>query len=214
MPKCYSAQIAGYKTARDWCEFRDAFNLPVNACPEIWMRAFNEYFEPRLKSRYLDPVDAIKKIGKAEGEGFSILAIQCTLIEFLESSVQGIKYKKLGRGKTKKDLEPHEYAWSEGVFKSFLTNRHPFCKHFDQASATSFYEDIRCGLLHEARTKNGWRIWEKSENRSIIDPTKKIVYRNDFQWAIDEFINWYQGALQTERLLQEAFVRKFDHLCE
>ncbi|MDZ7583698.1 MAG: hypothetical protein U0938_02605 [Thiobacillus sp.] len=213
MPKCDNTQIARYKTARDWCDFRDEFNLPKNPCPEIWVRAFDEYFYPRLETRYFHPIEAIKCIDKSEGEGFSILAILCTLIEFLESTAQGIKYRHLKRGEQKKDLLPYEYSSSEDTFKSFLTNRHPFCNHFDLASATTFYEDIRCGLLHEARTKNGWKIWEKSGNQSIIDP-RKVIYRNDFQRAIEEFIAWYQNELQHNPLLQAAFVRKFDHLCE
>ena len=214
MLKCDYTQIAGYKTARDWHDFRDNFNLSANRCPEIWARAFDEYFYPRLKTRYLDPIDAIKRIDKAEGEGFSILAIQCTLVEFLESTVQGSKYRHLKRDESKKDLLPGEYSSSKNIFKSFLTCRYPFCNHFDLDSAASFYDDIRCGLLHEARTKNGWRIWEKSEVLSIIDPAKKIIYRNDFHLAIEKFIAWYKSELQANQQFQEAFVRKFDHLCE
>lgn len=215
MPKCDNTQIAGYKTARDWCDFWDNFNLSANRCPEIWARAFDEYFYPRLKTRYLGPIDAIKRIDKAEGEGFSILAIQCTSVEFLESTIQGRKYVKRKGQEREEDLAlRNEYSWSGGIFKSFLTHRHPFCNHFDLDSAASFYDDIRCGLLHEARTKNGWRIWEKSEVLSIIDPAKKIIFRNDFHLAIEEFIAWYQNELQAKQKLQEAFVRKSDHLCE
>lgn len=215
MPKCDNPQIAGDKTARDWRDFRDEFNLPENPCPEIWARAFDEYLYPRLETRYLHPIEAIKKIDKAKGEGFSMMAILCTLVEFLESTIQGHKYVKRKGHEREEDLAlRNEYSWSGAIFKSFLTNRHPFYNHFDQASATSFYDEIRCGLLHEARTKNGWKILAASEDQSIIDSENQIIYRNNFQGALEEFIAWYRNELQTKRQFQEAFVRKFDHLCE
>ena len=121
MPKCDNTQIAGYKTARDWYDFRDNFNLSANRCPEIWVRAFDEYFYPRLETRYLQPIEAIKKIGKAEGEGFSMMAILCTLVEFLESTVLGKNYDYKAKKET--DLV---YPKSESIFISFLVNRPPF----------------------------------------------------------------------------------------
>jgi hypothetical protein len=50
--------------------------------------------------------------------------------------------------------------------------------------------------LHEARTKNGWVIWAKHGSR-IIDATgaRKILYRDDFQKALVEFVAWYKSAL-------------------
>jgi hypothetical protein len=209
MPKCDNTQIARYKTAQDWCDFRDEFNLPGNPCPEIWVRAFEEYFCPRLETRYLQPIEAIKKIGKAEGEGFSMMAILCTLVEFLESTVQGRNY---AFGEKETNLV---YSKSESIFISFLENRPPFSGKFNDGLAKDFYIKIRCGLLHEAKTKGGWRISEKSQGQStIIDRDEKIVYRNDFQCAIQQHIKWYRNELQLNHQFQEAFVRKFDHLCE
>ena len=209
MPKCDNTQIAGYKTARDWCDFRDDSNLPENTCPEIWGQAFDEFFCPRLETRYLQPIEAIKKIGKAEGEGFSMMAILCTLVEFLESTVQGRNY---AFGEEETDLA---YTKSDLIFISFLENRPPFSGKFNDGLAKDFYIKIRCGLLHEAKTKGGWRILEESQDQStIIDRDKKILYRNDFQLAIKQFIAWYRNELQAKQKFQEAFVRKFDHLCE
>jgi hypothetical protein len=215
MPKCDDTKVAGNRTSRDWCEFRDDFNLPMNRCPEIWGRAFDEYFEPRLNTRYLDPIAAIQDIRKSVGEGFSMMAVLCTLIEFLESTFQGKKYRHLKRGETQQDMGEHEYSRSEDIFVSFLINRNFFSTQFSKPGlAKDFYESIRCGLLHEARTKNGWKIRDESSDGSMIDSTRKIVYRDDFHAAITDYIKWYRKALQTDHLRQEAFVRKFDHLCE
>lgn len=209
MPKCDDTQIAGYRTAQDWCDFRDEFNLSANPSPEIWVRAFDEYFHPRLETRYLQPIEAIKNICKAEGEGFSMMAILCTLVEFLESTVQGRNY---AFGEKETDLV---YPKSDLIFISFLEKRPPFSGKFNDGLAKDFYIKIRCGLLHEAKTKGGWRILEESQDQStIIDRDEKIVYRNDFQLAIKQFIAWYRNELQAKQKFQEAFIRKFDHLCE
>jgi hypothetical protein len=73
---------------------------------------------------------------------------------------------------------------------------------------------VRCGLLHEARTKNDWTISAKSYKGLIADPQKKIVYRDNFQDAILQFIEDYGARLVKDKELQAAFVRKFDKLSE
>lgn len=201
--------IAGLNKPADWIRFRDTLVLAGDAEP--WRNALTQYFRPRLDLRYLNPIKLLQEHGTFQGEGFSILAIQCTLIEFLEATVQGISYRFLRRGET---LGPYEYASSSDVFVTFLCTRHPFATHFDEATARDFYVGVRCGLLHEARTKNGWRIWAKSPDGAVISREERLVYRDDFQAALDEFIRWYEGALPGERELQEAFIRKFNSLCE
>ena len=69
-------------------------------------------------------------------------------------------------------------------------------------------------FLHEARTKGGWRIWAKSPAATVVSAAPKIVYRDDFHAALLEFIEWYKGALPSDKALQEAFIRKFDSLCQ
>lgn len=147
------------------------------------------------------------------GEGFSIVAVQCSLIEFLESTIQGKSYRH------RRDADPplgqYEYSNSGSIFESFLMNRTPFNGEFvTQPLARDFYVNVRCGLLHEARTKNGWVIRGKHGSR-MIDATgaPKIVYRNDFQKALLEFVTGYKKALISDSAAQEAFIRKFDSLC-
>jgi hypothetical protein len=50
--------------------------------PGPWRKAARDYFFAKLSTRYLEPIDAIRQSGKNEGEGFSNVAIQCSLIEF------------------------------------------------------------------------------------------------------------------------------------
>ena len=102
---------------------------------------------------------------------------------------------------------------SGDLFTQFLINRVPFASDFDRSTARDFYGSVRCGLLHEARTKNGWTIWAKSPTGSVANTTDKTVYRDAFQAALLTFIEWYKVNLVSKTELQEAFVRKFDSLC-
>jgi hypothetical protein len=201
--------IAGSKATDDWKVFKP--KLAQGGDPAAWETAFTEYFHGRLSARYLDPVKVLQDNGTFQGEGFSIAAIQCSLIEFLESTIQGMSYRFLRRGDT---LGPYEYSRSGDMFESFLVNRAPFNAEFNAATTHDFYEGVRCGLLHEARTKNGWVIWAKHGGR-IIDVTgaSKILYRDDFQTALLDFIAAFKVMLTSDPLVQAAFIRKFDSLC-
>jgi hypothetical protein len=202
--------IAGSKTIDDWKAFRTT--LAAGKEPAQWQEAFNIFFYSRLSLRYLSPIQVLQDNGAFQGEGFSILAIQCSLIEFLESTLQGISYRY--RRKNDPPLTKYEYSDSGDIFVQFLTERKPFSQSFDKQSAMNFYINIRCGLLHEARTKGGWTVWAKSPNNSLISQREKIVYRDNFQEALLTFVDWYKNALPGDSALQQAFIRKFDSLCE
>lgn len=203
-----SVKIALGRTCRDWWACRRT--LAVGGEPQQWQLAFGDYFRGRLADRYLDPIELLQTHGSRLGEGFSIVAIQCSLIEFLESSLQGTSYHHLLKGEK---LGAYEYSSSQDIFVSFLSKREPFASAFDEPLAKDFYVSVRCGLLHEARTKGGWLIHAGNSSPAMVDRTQRILYRDKFQRALLDLIGWYEGAIQTDRLLQEAFLRKFDSLC-
>jgi hypothetical protein len=111
------------------------------------------------------------------------------------------------------DTVSHEYSNSSDLFVRFLSTRTPFSKDFDAQLAREFYENVRCGLLHEARTKGGWTIWAKGPVGTLVSAANKVVYRDNFHSGLLEFIEWYKSALVADVSLQEAFLRKFDSLC-
>jgi hypothetical protein len=160
--------------------------------------------------RYFNPIKLLQNHGTFQGEGFSIVAIQCSLVEFLETTIQGISYRYLRHRET---LGRYEYSRSGDVFISFLTKREPFRQDFDTAAAMAFYQHVRCGLLHEARTKDRWKIWARSPNGKPIDLNAKIVFRDDLQAAFDKFLDVYRHDLLDSVDLQAAFIRKFNSLC-
>jgi hypothetical protein len=204
-----SGLIAGWKTVDDWRALRSA--LVIGGASGPWKQAFSDFFQTRLQLRYFNPIKLLQDHGTFQGEGFSILAIQCTLMEFLESTVQGLKYRHLKRGET---FQRYEYSSSRDIFISFLVNREPFAKEFDASLAMDFYSGVRCGLLHEARTRSGWKVWAKGPEKATINRERRIIYRDNFQLALETFIASYGHALLSDGTLQEAFIRKFDDLCE
>jgi hypothetical protein len=207
MNKIAGDYIAGWNTPDTWYAARDKL---VVGSPNGWQKALSDFYLQRLSLRYLDPIKVLQESGESRGEGFSIMAIQCSLIEFLESTVEGLTYRWLPRGQVP---GPFEYSSSRDVFVAFLRNRAPFSATFDEASSQDFYESVRCGLLHEARTKRGWRIWAAGPVGMVADTKERIAYRNNFQAAILEFLNAYEELLPNSSQLQAAFVRKLDSLC-
>lgn len=201
-------RIAGWKTSVDWQALRP--RLLANA-HDAWREAFADFYETRLSLRYLHPIKVLQDNGTFQGEGFSIVAIQCSLIEFLESTELGMNYRYVRRSE---DLGPYEYKSSQDIFVAFLKGRAPFSATFDEATAQDFYIGVRCGLLHEARTKNGWRILAKSPVGEVANVAKRIIYRDNFQEALLAYVRNYGERLLHEQNLQQAFIRKFDRLCE
>ncbi len=204
-------RIAGDMTVADWKITRDKLENAADA--NIWKTAFCEFFKKRLETRYFRPIRALEDMKDNDGEGFAIVALHCSLIEFLASTLEGKTYRYMQNGQP--PLGQFEYAKSGDMFIAFLVNREPFKVMFsDPGTAKDFYASVRCGLLHEARTKNGWLIRIDRSAASAVDTRTKIVYRNKMQDAFDQFVTWYEEALSRDGALQKAFIRKFDSLCD
>lgn len=120
---------------------------------DIWAEAFDKFLLSRLRSRYLKPIATVRDNGEWEGEGFTIVSIQCALIEFLAVTRAGKNYRH------RNPQPPHEYQNSDELFVNFLFQTAPFDKQFSKGQAEDFYTNARCALLHEAMTKNGWVVW-------------------------------------------------------
>lgn len=56
-----------------------------------WKETFRDFYHARLQIRYLLPIQALVA-GESDtkrGEGFMVVAVLCTLVEFLESCERG-----------------------------------------------------------------------------------------------------------------------------
>ncbi|MDF8357293.1 hypothetical protein [Ensifer adhaerens] len=199
-----SESIAPGKTKDHWRAF--VKKLVPGGDEVLWAEACDSFLFARLRSRYIDPIAAVREGSKWNGEGFTIVSIQCALIEFLAALREGKKYRH------KNPQPPHEYKNSGDLFCDFLQKTDPFDKLFTMAQAQDFYANVRCALLHEARTKDGWIIW--ASGTPAVDCQRKVVYRDSFQNLIEGYIHDYGVALTGDIALQKAFIRKLNDLAD
>lgn len=207
-----TTKIAGKKTIANWNSIRSKLDDFNNST--VWLSAYNDFFLTRLNERYLLPIESIKTTGSSTGEGFAIMTIICSLIEFLETAYIGKNYRFI----RKKDppLGQYEYSKSEEIFIDFLTKRTPFNSHFDPQTSKDFYTNVRCSLLHEARTSSNWTISSNSPKNDLIHKTSSeiIINRNNFHQALITFIDSYKTELLSSDERKKSFLRKYDKLCE
>lgn len=97
-----------------------------------------DFILERFSERYINPIIVLDK---TEKHGFSIMAISCLMIESLESFKNGWEDTK---------------NKSEKAFKSFFTRETEF--EIFKTISTQFYKNVRCGILHQSETTDGWKI--------------------------------------------------------
>src|SRR3972149_11446929 len=153
----------------DWKDLRNRL-LDSLSCNIEWNTDWEDcinFLDERLNSRYFNPIDIIIRTKDTPpGKGFTVSSILCILLEFFASIYEGKVYTT-----KKENIATYEYNSSAQLFKSFLTSHPPFSKEFDNPLASGFYDSVRCGLLHELRTKSNWIIKESSAG-NIIEPKK------------------------------------------
>lgn len=207
-----NTRIAGLKEIGDWKKLRERIRINPDDS-SLWEEAYNDFLYTRLYTRYFRPVELIDSPNYLEGEGFAIMAIYCSLIEFLEALFEGKKYEYKNP-----DKEQHEYNGQDKYFINFLLTKKPFKPFFTQQVAEDFYSSVRCGLLHEAQTNNGWKILVKQNGKFIdfieVVYQEKVIYRDNFGLAIKEYLKDYKSQLLKNKDRQDAFVRKFNALCD
>ena len=220
-------EIAGKLTIQQWNELKANLDSKKQ---ENWSLAYH-FFEERLRTRYLKPINTILEMGDNSGEGFAVVSLQCSLIETIECFINGWLYNAVG-DKLKKTISNRWYCKkieknnivtincknlkNVDIFISFFKEREPFNKY--KVKGEMFFWNVRCGLLHETQTKNGWKIWADGFGESI---NNKTIYRNNFQNDIEKVIENYKNSIINGVAfdgistceLRENFISKFNHIC-
>jgi hypothetical protein len=180
-----------------------SLNLDKAKVSNDWDIAFN-YFEKRISERFIEPIN---KLIEAEDNlkpfekkfGFSVLALDCLLVETIQSFYEG---------KTNSSSE------SKKIFKRFLRQREGFKEHFiTDKLATDFYYKFRCGILHQAQTSSDTKIWTIGKLISI-NGNYLIVNRVLFHEKIITVFDNYLKELRTKKniALMENFKKKMDYI--
>jgi hypothetical protein len=144
------------------------------------------FFRQRMRERYVDPVERLKA---DEKNGFFIMALSCLLIESFQTFREG---------------------WPSSDGRSTQA----FCYFFDQESAfadfrghmRSFYEHVRCGILHQGETTGGWTITRK-EASPLFDPPWLRINANRFHHQLAKAIDAYADQLKSQPLTSELWRR-------
>jgi hypothetical protein len=219
--------------AERWKEIRD--NLNELTLQErynhsgLWDQAV-DLFSERLKNFFFTPIERLSKY--QTGEGFSIVALQCALIE----TFAAFKYGKIYNDNLQEEVTNGMYYKKTGkIFIDFLENEELLKDFFvcKPHSALRFYKDVRCGLLHETRTKKNWIIKADaieygkkydSENKASYNEftlikhhnAKFIIFRDQFKSTLVKYFTNYKSDLKKPcknfNNLRRLFARKLDHL--
>lgn len=207
-------KIAGNKTVCQWEDLEQTLKNENNTC---WGRAFG-FFEERMETRYLKPIEAILKIRNNNGKGFAVVNLQCSLIETIESFIKGAISSNTGKTIWKNKEGDIIFRKNEEIFKSFFGHNNLF--ESLNINSKDFYVNVRCGLLHETQTKNGWEIRVGKEGQKSI--VGKIIYREALHSDIKTLIEKYKLAIVEgakfreirKEDLRQNFRNKFNHLCK
>src|SRR6185503_12765853 len=113
-----------------------------------WKRAIS-IFNQRLQTRFVDPIDQLVQLDEPlppteRRFGFTILAVDCLLVETLEAFRRGLTDTR---------------RMSQEISVSFLENRSAFRSYFQNGLAVRFYKEFRCGLAHHGQVFGTGRIW-------------------------------------------------------
>ena len=201
-------------------------NTPIYELDDVWYEAF-ELFQKRLDNKFFNPIAKIIREKQLKGEGFAIVTVQCALIESLASFKEGKIFVY-----PKPRTPAHYEYWESGkMFIKFLHDEEIFKDNFwcmekglkvkdKPFSATEFYKNIRCGLMHEARTKSDWTInatKKKVKTETVFlenRKSKKAVLRSVLHYRLKEYVKQYVLELSNPQNvdLRKNFARKLDNL--
>jgi len=202
-----------------WSKIRPAL-LASYDFSESWSKAVSLY-RKRIEDKFLNPTQKLIDLKNFEGEGFTIVGTQCILIE----SFAAFRAGKVYRHKPQIGQESFYYNNSGELFVKFLKSSPMFDGIFfgenkaSLFSAEDFYSEVRCGLLHEARTKGKWTI-NQPLTKSYAGPFivkedgKLKIFRTLLQSVLRGYLDLYCGELQVknETDLRRFFARKMDDL--
>lgn len=151
-----------------------------NDCEQGNKKRMADFIYKRFNERYIEPFEAIED--KTKKNGFSLMAIACLMIEALESFWQGL-------GDTKNI--------SKKIFMDFFSH----CLELKDFNGLEeqFYKNIRCGILHQAETRAGWKI-SREKNIPLLDKERRIINANRFHTKLKYYLERYKKELETQDL--------------
>lgn len=150
--------------------------------------ALGAFIVERFDERYFRPVEY-----SGSKHGFTSIAIACLIIETLESFYQGL---------------PDTKGHSKKMFREFF-NRDSGLGAFGK-DGDWFFTEIRCGILHQAETRGGWRILRSG---LLLDINNKTINATSFLRQLRKSVEQYSIGIQTDDALWKKFCAKMNAIC-
>jgi hypothetical protein len=158
----------------------------------------------RIRDRYIEPVDFLiaaerDKLASERRFGFTVLAIDCLLVETLGAFIEGLE-----------DTERK----SQRVFRTFLRTRKQFAAEFTTDDiADEFYKQFRCGILHQAETGGSSKVWSVGP-MLCVNGDAITVNRNRFHDCLKEEFQTYLAELRDPKnsTPRNNFCKKMDFI--
>jgi len=158
----------------------------------------------RIRDRYIQPVDFLiaaeeNKPPSERRYGFTVLAIDCLLVETLAAFIEGLE-----------DTDGE----SKRIFRSFLRTRKQFAADFSNDEiANKFYKQFRCGILHQAETGGSSRVWSVGP-LLWVNGDSITVNRNKFHDSLKEEFQTYLTELRDPKnsTSRSNFRKKMDFI--
>jgi hypothetical protein len=168
-----------------------------------WAKAV-DILAARIHDRYVEPVDFLiaSEENKPPSErrfGFSVLAIDCLVVETLGAFIEGLEHTA---GKSKK------------TFCTFLRTRKQFAAEFTTDDlAEKFYEQFRCGILHQAESGGESKVWSVGPLLRV-EGNAITVNRNKFHDCLKVEFQNYMSELRDPKnsALRTNFRKKMDFI--
>jgi hypothetical protein len=194
-------ELASHFTIGDYRALRTDLN--TDSCIEAWDKLLKAVAR-RIDERFLEPIKQLERFDDEDDlpfrPGFSILAIDCLLIDTIQS------FRK-GRVRTGEGSPAHS-------FKTFLKSP-PFADDFKSDDRSDFFDNVRNAIFHNGETRKDWKIRIDTSLMLEKNPAKhtKTVNRRLFHQAV--VIEWHQflGDVRSGKGdSRELFLRRMDAL--
>jgi len=183
-------RISPNYTSNDWQKLSAGLS-------EDWSSAA-DIVRDRLEGRFLR---FATECLESKYSGFVVLAIDSLLAETIQQFKEGVT---------------DGYGRSEKMVKGFLKGER-FQPDFDARARKAFYQDIRCGLLHQAEAKRMWLI-RRGQPTLLQEVTGGQGYVIDverFHAGVQGSLNDYLQLLTdtTNSALRRNLWTKMDQIC-
>lgn len=175
-------------------------------------------FEDRIKGRFLDQINILSgndnsiiqqdsNFAKIYKNGFSIMALECLLIETFQQFHDGLNDNN---------------RCSSDNYCEFLSEAFPevFGNDEKKTVARSFYTNIRCGILHQAQTKGKHALTVGNDEPVKIVSGVLFVSVDKIIEMVNRYFERYCGILNSrtntkeEKDLKVNFIKKMDFICK